>query len=111
MTIKTKFAGALFAALTIAAPLALSATSADAAPMKPIQMARNDHDNNSGRDNNSRDNNGRGHVDAFHDRNHRPPMKVEYRPRQPHGHYRWRAGAWNWSQNQWAWQPGIWIRF
>jgi hypothetical protein len=105
MTIKTKLAGALFAALTIAAPLALSATPADAAPMKSIQVARNDHDNNFGRDNN------RGHMDAFHDRNHRPPMRAENRPRQPHGHYRWRAGAWNWSHNQWAWQPGIWIRF
>ena len=108
MNIKSKLTGALFAALTIAAPLALSATSADAAPMKPIMIARNDHnghDNNFGRDNN------RGHMDAFHDRNHRPPMKVEYRPRQPHGHYRWRNGGWNWRGNQWVWAPGIRIRF
>src|SRR5690242_1293893 len=106
MNIKSKLTGALFAALTIAAPLALSASPADAAPMKPIQIARNDHDNHFGRDNNFSGDNGRGHMDAFHDRNHRPPMKVEHRPRQPHGHYRWRNGAWNWRGNQWVWAPG-----
>ncbi len=37
------------------------ALSASARRMqKPIQIARNDHDNNFGRDNN------RGHMDAFH---------------------------------------------
>jgi Ni/Co efflux regulator RcnB len=93
MTIKsTRLALALLGALAFAAPLALSATPADAAPHSGGMM-------------------GGSHQDAFHDRNHRPPAQHENRPRQPHGHYRWRAGAWNWNQNQWAWQPGLWIRF
>jgi hypothetical protein len=99
MTIKSKLAGALFAALTVAAPLALSASPADAAPMRPTIAMRNDHDNGGGR------------MDAFHDRNHRPPMRAEHRPSMPHGHYRWRAGAWNWHGNQWTWAPGLYIRF
>lgn len=104
MSLKTKITGALFAALTVAAPLALSASPADAAPMRPIMIARDDHDN-FGRDSN------RGHMDAFHDRNHRPPMRVEYRPHRPHGHYRWHDGRWNWRGGAWVWAPGIWVRF
>jgi hypothetical protein len=109
MSLKTKITGALFAALTVAAPLALSASPAEAAPS--IMIARDNHDN-FGRDDNrfGRDNN-RGHMDAYRDRNHRPPMRVEYRPHQPYGHYRWHGGAWNWSHNQWTWSPGIWIHF
>jgi Spy/CpxP family protein refolding chaperone len=96
MTIKkTKLAAMFAAALSLAAPLALGATPADAAPhhMGGGMMG------------------GTGHKDSMHDRNHHPPMRAEHRPRQPHGHYRWRAGAWNWSHNQWSWAPGIWIRF
>ncbi len=90
MTIKTtKLAGALFAALTVAAPLALSATPAEAAPHRG----------------------GGFHVDPMRDRGHRPATRFERRPHQPHGHYRWRAGAWNWSRDHWVWAPGIWMRF
>ena len=101
MTIKTKITGALFAALTIAAPLALYASPADAAPAKMVQMARYDHDN-FGRD---------PRMDMYHDRDHRPPLRVEYRPHQPHGHYRWHAGMWNWHGGAWVWAPGVWVRF
>jgi len=95
MKIKTtRLALALVGALSLAAPLALSATPAEAAPHGGGMMGG-----------------GMGHMDAFHDRNHRPPARAEHRPRQPHGHYRWRTGAWNWDHNQWTWQPGIWIRF
>jgi hypothetical protein len=110
MTIKAKLTGALFAALTVAAPLALSASPAAAAPMNMIQIARNDHDD-SGRGDNFGHDNGRGHMDAFHDRNHRPPMRIEYRPHQPHGHYRWHAGQWNWHSGAWVWAPGVYVRF
>jgi hypothetical protein len=89
MTIKAKLAGAMFAVLTIAAPLALTTTPAAAAP----------HGG------------GYHHPDAMHDRDHRPPMRVEHRSRQPHGHYKWREGRWNWSHDHWIWMPGIWIRF
>lgn len=97
MTFKTtKLAGALFAALTVAAPLALSATPAAAAPHHDDAMGGGMMG---------------GHADVMHDRGHRPPQRFEHRPRQPHGHYRWRAGAWNWNHNQWMWAPGLWIRF
>jgi hypothetical protein len=88
MSIKTKlFAGAL--ALSLAA-----ATGASAAPHGGGMMMMSGH-----------------HPDAFHDHNHRPPLRVEHRPPQPHGHYRWRTGAWGWRNNAWTWTPGIWIRF
>lgn len=103
MNIKSKVTAALFAALTVAAPLALSVSPADAAPAGTIQMARHDHDNS------RRDNHGR--TDMYHDRNHRPPMKPEYRPHKPHGHYHWRAGRWNWRSGMWVWAPGLWVRF
>ncbi len=93
MTLKTKILAGLFA-LSIAAPLGL-ATPASAAP---------GHGNNIMM-------RGGGHPDAFHDHGHRPPQRVEHRPRQPHGHYRWRTGQWNWSRDHWVWAPGIWIRF
>ncbi len=95
MTIKTtKLALALIGALSMAAPLALSVSPADAAPHGGGMMGG-----------------GMGHMDAMHDRNHRPPMRDEHRPRQPHGHYRWRAGAWSWNHDQWVWGPGVWVRF
>ena len=93
MTIKSiKLAGALFAALTVSAPLALSATPAEAAPHGGGMM-------------------GIHQPDSMHDRNHRPPQRVENRPHQPRGHANWRAGKWNWSRDHWEWAPGIWIRF
>ena len=101
---KSKFITAALAALTLSA---LGAGAADAAPMhqaKNVQIARYDaRDRDEDR--------GRGHIDQFHDRNHRPPMKVEYRPHQPRGHYGWHAGRWNWRGGRWVWAPGIWVRF
>lgn len=95
MTIKSmKLAGALFAALTVAAPLALSATPAEAAPHGGGMMGSGFHQ-----------------VDQMHDRNHRPPLRVEYRSHQPRGHSHWRAGQWNWSRDHWVWTQGIWLRF
>ena len=91
----TRLALALLGALTVATPLALT-TSAEAAP-------RHDGGGMMG--------GGMGHMDAFHDRNPRPPMRAEHRPNQPRGHYHWRNGAWNWNHNQWVWAPGIWLRF
>ncbi|MEI9888621.1 MAG: hypothetical protein WDN08_19400 [Rhizomicrobium sp.] len=97
MTNKTaKLAGALFAALTVAT--ALGATPAAAAPHNIAPhgggMTGGFHQ-----------------PDALHDRGHRPPQRVEYRTRQPHGHYRWHGGNWNWSRDHWVWAPGIWLRF
>lgn len=88
MTIKAKLFGAMFAAATIAAPLALTATPAAAAPH---------HDYH--------------HPDAMHDHGHRPPPRVEHHSRMPHGHYRWRAGEWHWSHDHWIWMPGLWMKF
>ena len=90
MTIKTKF----FALALLAAPLALVAAPAGAEPHGGGMMMMSGH-----------------HVDAMHDHAHRPPMRDEHRPPMPHGHYRWRAGAWGWHNNAWTWTPGIWIRF
>ena len=50
------------------------------------------------------------HMDAMHDHNHRPPMRVEHRPRMPHHGMHWRNGDWAWRNNAWIWVPGIWIR-
>ncbi len=86
----TKFAMVMAGALALAAPLAAS-VPADAAPHGGGMMG--------------------GHLDAFHDRNHRPPQRSEHRPPMPHGHYRWRNGSWAWRGNQWVWAPGIWLRF
>jgi hypothetical protein len=94
----TKLALALIGALSIATPLALSVSPAEAAPHGGGMMGGHDH--NMG-----------GHMDSMHDRNHRPPTRNESRPRQPHGHYRWRAGAWSWNHDQWVWGPGVWVRF
>jgi hypothetical protein len=95
MTYKTtKLALALIGALTVAAPMALSTTPAEAAPHGGAMMGGMNS-----------------HNDAFHDRNRRPPLRAENRPRQPHGNYHWRAGAWTWNHNQWQWAPGLWIRF
>ncbi len=85
MSIRTRyFAAAL--ALSLAAPV-----SAVAAPNGNMMMS--------------------GHQDAFHDRNHRPPMRAERRPPMPHGRYQWRAGSWSWRNGAWIWLPGLWIRF
>ena len=101
MTIKSmKLAGALFAALTVAAPLALSATPAEAAPHYNGQMGGG----TTGGFHNNR-------PDSMHDRNHQPPQRVEYRSHQPRGHSHWRAGQWNWSRDHWVWTQGIWMRF
>jgi len=90
MTIRTRFFAAAFA-LSLAAPVALSVSPAAAAPHGGGMMS--------------------GHNDIYHDRSHRPPMQTEHRPPMPHGHYRWRAGAWNWNNGAWVWGPGIWVRF
>lgn len=91
MTIKSKLAGVLFAALTIAAPIALS-TAADAAPRGATMTVAY-------------------HVDPMRDRHHRPPLRVEHRPMQPRGHFHWRAGTWSWHRDHWIWMPGAWIKF
>ena len=91
MTIKSKPAGALFAALTIAAPLALGATPASAAP-RGVEMAAY-------------------HVDVMRDHGRRPPLRVEHRGPAPHGHFRWHAGAWSWRHDHWQWAPGVRLRF
>jgi len=92
MTIKSKLVAGLLA-IGLAAPLAL-ATPASAAPRHDDAM-RGNHQ-----------------VDAFHDRNHRPPMRTEHRPAMPrHGHYRWRDGSWAWRNGAWTWAPGLWIKF
>ena len=90
MTIRTRLFAAAFA-LSLAVPLALSASPAAAAPQGGGMMS--------------------GHNDTFHDRNHRPPIRAERRPPMPHGHYHWRAGTWNWRNGAWMWTPGVWIRF
>jgi hypothetical protein len=88
----TKTGAALALALGLAAPVALSSSAAFAAP----------HDNMMGGM----------HMDAMHNHGHRPPMRAEHRPPQPHdGHYRWRTGSWAWHGDHWDWVPGIWIRF
>ena len=88
MTIKT----GIFALAILAAPLALTAAPASAAPNGGGMMMG-------------------GHHDAMHDHAHRPPPRDEHRPPMPHGHYRWRTGAWGWNNGAWAWTPGIWVRF
>ncbi len=80
-----KLAGALAIVLGAASPIMV--TSASAAPY------------------------GHGHMDAMHDRGHRPPMRAEHRPPMPRGHYKWHAGNWGWQHDHWGWTPGIWIRF
>ncbi len=47
-----------------------------------------------------------GHNDIYHNHNRRPPLRAERRPPMPHGHYRWRAGAWAWRNGVWVWGPG-----
>jgi hypothetical protein len=92
-----KFALMIAGAMALAAPLAITPAAAEP------------HHNDMGRGNGGHMG---GHVDAFHDHSHMPPMRAERRPPMPHGgHYRWRAGNWGWRNGQWAWQPGIYIRF
>jgi hypothetical protein len=96
MTINsTKFALVLAGTMALAAPLALS--PAAAAPHGGGMMGGAMM--------------GGRHLDAMHDHGHRPTPQHENRPLQPHGNYRWRAGAWNWSGDHWAWAPGVYIRF
>jgi hypothetical protein len=98
MTIKTtKLAGLVVAALTLAAPLAI-ASPADAAPMRGEMMMTEHHSPTM-------------QFDAYRDRDHRPPLRIEYRPHTPRGHYRWHSGAWSWSHGHWAWVPGVYVRF
>jgi hypothetical protein len=86
-------------ALTVAGAMAFAA---------PFTPALADHDHNNGHMGGGQMG---GHMDAFHDHSHMPPMRAERRPPMPHGgHYRWRAGNWGWRNGAWAWQPGIYIR-
>ena len=92
MTFKSKILSGLLA-LAVAAPLALGAVPASAAPRHVENMMG-------------------GHHDVFHDRGHRPPMRAEHRPSMPHhGHYRWHDGSWGWRNGAWVWAPGLWIKF
>jgi len=101
MTIKkTKLAAMLAAALGVAAPLAMTASPADAAPLHGgMMMPVAEHHGPTVR------------VDIYRDRDHRPPLHVEYRPHAPHGHFRWHPGAWSWSRGHWVWVPGVYVRF
>src|SRR5262245_21896587 len=99
MTIKTtKLAGLFAAALSAAVPLAVS--PADAAPMHgemmmvPVAMHHNPMVDR----------------DFSRDRDHRPPLRVEYRPFAPRGHFHWHAGAWSWGRGHWVWVPGGYVR-
>jgi hypothetical protein len=98
MTIKkTKLASILAAALSLAAPLAISAAPADAAPMHG-GMTMTMHDT-------------MGRGDFSRDRDHRPPLRIEYRAPAPRGHFHWHAGGWAWGRGHWEWVPGGYVRF
>jgi hypothetical protein len=105
MTIKkTKLAGILAAALSLAAPLAIGATPADAAPMHGgMTMTVAMHDT-MGHGDFSRDRD-------YRDRDHRPPLRIEYRAPAPRGHFHWHAGGWSWGRGHWVWNPGAYARF
>jgi hypothetical protein len=99
MTIKkTKLAGMLAAALSVAAPLAIAASPADAAPMRGEMMMAPEH-------------RPAAQVDNYRDRDHRPQLRIEYRPIAPRGHFHWHAGAWSWGRGHWVWVPGGYVRF
>jgi len=111
----TKLAVILTAAISLAAPLALSATPADAASFHGGGMQNGYQDNRgatpaSYRDNRGpvpvsyQDNNGGG----FNDRNHRPAPRNEVRMPMPHRGYQWHAGNWNFQHGHWMWVGGYW---
>ena len=104
MTIKsTKIAAILTAALSLAAPLALSATPADAQSMYGRGTQNGFHANVIATPISYRDNGGN-----FSDRNHRPAPRAETRMPMPHHGYRWHAGNWNFQRGHWMWTGGFW---
>ena len=116
MTIKsTKLAVIVTAALSLAVPLALSATPADAASMYGSRVQYGYQDNRGAMpisnhidDRNIQisfhDNYGGG----FNDRNHRPAPRGEMRMPMPHRGYHWHAGNWNFQRGHWVWVGGFW---
>jgi len=103
MTIKSmKIAAILTAALSLAAPLALGATPADAQSMYGRGMQNGYHANVIAAPVSFRDTGG-----SFNDRNHRPAPRDEMRMPMPHHGYRWHAGNWNWQRSHWVWAGGF----
>jgi hypothetical protein len=90
MTIKsTKLAIMLATALSLAAPLALGTTPADAAPAHGGAMMMADRD----------------HGDAFNDR--RPAPRMEMRTHMAHRGYHWHQNHWNWEHGHRVWDGGF----
>ncbi len=106
MTIKsTKIAAILTAGLSLAAPLALSASPADAASMYGRSMQNGYGDSHYTLPVSYHDNGGNF---GFNDRDHRPAPRSEMRMRMPHRGYHWHAGNWNWQRGHWMWAGGYW---
>jgi hypothetical protein len=104
MTIKsTKIAAILTAALSLAAPLALGATSADAQSMYGRGTQNGNGDSHYTTPVSYRDNGGN-----FNDRNRAPAPRMEMRPAMPHFGYRWHQGNWNFQRGHWVWVSGFW---
>jgi Ni/Co efflux regulator RcnB len=99
MTIKkTKLAAVLAAALSLAAPLAIAANPANAEPMRSEMMMTGAHKPMVV------------HSDKSRDRDHRTPIRVEFRPQAPRGHSHWHPGAWSRSHGHKVWIPGFYVR-
>jgi len=45
----------------------------------------------------------------YRDRDHRPPLRVEFAGRAPHAGMAFHQGHWIWSGNQWVWIAGAWL--
>lgn len=104
MTIKkTKIAAILTAALSLAAPLALSAIPADASSMYGRGTQNGYGDSHYTMPVSYHDNRG-----SFNDRYHRPSPRYEMRMPMPHHGYRWHSGNWNWQRGHWVWVGGFW---
>ena len=96
MTIKsTKLAALVAAALSLAAPLAVS--PADAAPFHNTAMVMKDHDG-------ERTNFVRVDMDA----RHAPAPRHEMRPPMPHRGFHWHLGQYRFARGHWVWVPGFW---
>jgi hypothetical protein len=110
MTINTtKLAAILTVALSLAAPLTLGATAADARTMYGNGMQGGYRANVIATPVAYHDNGGNfgGGNYGFSDRNHRPAPRAEMRMPMPHQGYRWHAGNWNWQRGHWAWAGGF----
>jgi len=57
---------------------------------------------------------GRGGYDSHdrardRDRDHRPPLRVEFVGRAPHAGMVFRQGHWLWQGDEWVWIGGMWL--